>query len=47
MKSQLNISIDVHTLINDETDTILKDIKHSDNSGYVVVDFLALFPKNS
>ena len=44
---QLNISIHVHTLINDEIDTVLKGVKHSDNSGEISVDLLALFPKTT
>ena len=47
LNPQLNISIDIHTVIDGEIDTILKGVKHSDNSGKIVVNLLALFPKNS
>ena len=45
MNPHLNISINVHTLINDEIDTIMNHVKHSNNSGEISVNLLALFPK--
>ena len=47
MNPKLNILIHIHTLTNGEIDTILKDVKHSDNSGEISIDLFALFPKTS
>ena len=47
MNPKLNILIHIHTLTNGEIDTILKDVKHSDNSGEISINLFALFPKTS